>query len=97
MLEKVKFFYFMVVDVMMYYFLNEYIDLGLHVTYRHAFALVLVASAIILFLFKPEISKGFTVFTEACIYSMPLLVTTLVSLLIWFLIICENNGKSCIR
>ena len=83
-LEKAKGFYFMVVAIMMYYFLNEYIDLGLHVTYRHAFALVLAASAIILFLYKPNIARGITAFKEACIYSIPLGVTTVVSLFIWF-------------
>ena len=51
-LEKVKVFYFMAVAVMMYYFITEYIDIGLHVTYRHAFALVLAFSAILLFLYK---------------------------------------------
>ena len=83
-LEKVKNVYFIVVAVMMYYFLNEYINLGLHVTYRHAFALVLFFSATVLFLFKPNIARGFTAFKEACIYSVPLLVTTVVSLFIWF-------------
>ena len=51
-LEKAKEVYFMVVAVMMYYFLNEYIDLGLHITYRHAFALVLAVSAFLLFLYN---------------------------------------------
>ena len=54
--EKVKMVYFMVVAVMMYYFLNEYIDIGLHITFRHAFTLVLFVSATILFLYKPDIS-----------------------------------------
>ena len=84
-LEKAKVFYFMVVAVMMYYFLNEYIDIGLHVTYRHAFALVLFGSATILFLYKPDIARGFTAFGDACIYSIPLLVTTVVSLFVWFM------------
>ena len=84
-LEKAKAFYFMVVAVMMYYFLNEYIDIGLHVTYRHAFALVLFVSATLLFLYKPNIARGFTAFKEACVYSIPLAVTTVVSLFIWFM------------
>ncbi len=84
-LDNVKAFYFMVVAVMMYYFLNEYIDVGLHVTYRHAFALVLFSSATVLFLSKPNIARGFTAFRDACIYSIPLLVTTVVSLFIWFM------------
>ena len=85
MAEKAKYAYFMVVAVMMYYFLNEYIDIGLHVTFRHAFALVLFASAVLLFLYKPDIARGVTAFKEACMYSAPLLVTTSVSLFIWFM------------
>ena len=83
-LDKVRIFYFMVVAVVMYYFLNEYIDLGLHVTYRHAFALVLFGSATLLFLYKPNIARGVIAFKDACIFSLPLLVTTVVSLFIWF-------------
>lgn len=84
-LEKAKVLYFMIVAIMMYYFLNEYIDIGLHITYRHAFALVLFFSATLLFLYKPDIARGVTAFKEACIYSIPLLVTTVVSLFIWFM------------
>lgn len=84
-LEKAKAFYFMVIAVLMYYFLNEYIDIGLHITYRHAFALVLFVSATLMFLCKPNIARGFTAFKEACVYSIPLLVTTVVSLFIWFM------------
>ena len=84
-LEKAKMFYFMVVAIMMYYFLNEYINLGLHITFRHAFALVLFFSAALLFLYKPDISRGITAFKDACIYSIPLLVTAVVSLFIWFM------------
>ena len=83
-IEKAKTFYFMVVAVMMYYFLNEYLDLGLHVTYRHALTLVLAFSAIAMFLYKPDIPRGVTAFKDACIYSIPLAVTTVVSLFIWF-------------
>ena len=84
-LEKAKVFYFMVVAVMMYYFINEYIDVGLHITYRHAFALVLFGSATLMFLYKPNIARGVTAFSDACIYSIPLLITTVVSLFIWFM------------
>lgn len=83
--EKAKAAYFVIVAVMMYYFLNEYIDIGLHVTFRHAFALILFGSATLLFLYKPNIPRGFTAFRDACIYSIPLLVTTVVSLFIWFM------------
>ncbi len=84
-LEKAKGLYFVLVAIMMYYFLNEYIDVGLHVTYRHAFTLLLFASAMLLFLYKPDIAKGAVAFKDACIYSIPLLVTTVVSLFIWFM------------
>ena len=83
-IEKAKAFYFTVVAVMMYYFLEEYIDLGLHVTFRHAFALVLAFSALCMFLYKPDIPRGVTAFKDACVYSIPLAVTTIVSLFIWF-------------
>lgn len=83
-LVKFKEFYFMVVAVMMYYFLNEYIDIGLHVTFRHAFALVLAFSAMLMFMIKPDFARGIPAFAGAVIYSTPLLVTTVVSLFIWF-------------
>lgn len=85
LLEKAKEIYFIVVAVMMYYFLNEYIDVGLHVTYRHAFALALFGSATLLFLHKPDIARGFTAFKQACVYSTPLLVTMMASLFVWFI------------
>lgn len=77
--------YFMAIAVLMYYFLSEVINLGLFITYRHAFALVLFFSATLLFLYKPNIERGFTAFKDACIYSIPLAVTTVVSLFIWFM------------
>lgn len=85
LLEKIKEVYFIAVAVLMYYFLNEYIDVGLHVTYRHFFALILFFSAAVLFLCKPDISRGVVAFKDACIYSTPLLVTTAVSLFVWFM------------
>lgn len=84
LLKYAKYGYFIAVAVMMYYFINEYIDLGVHVTYRHAFTLVLAFSAILLFLIKPNVARGVTSFKDACVYSAPLLVTTVVSLFIWF-------------
>lgn len=85
LLAKAKDFYFIVVAVMMYYFLTEYIDVGLHITFRHAFALVLFGSATLMFLYKPDIPRGVTSFMDACIYSIPLLITTVVSLFIWLM------------
>jgi len=81
---RIRTVYFMAVAVMMYYFITEYIDLGIHITYRHAFALVLVALAMAEFLYVPNIARGLTALKSALVYSIPLAVTTLVSLFIWF-------------
>lgn len=76
--------YFIAVAVLMYYFLNETINLGLFVTYRHAFALVLFASALVVFLLKPNIARGATTLKSTLVYCIPLIITILVSLFIWF-------------
>ena len=76
--------YFVVVAVLMYYFLVEIINLGLFVTYRHAFALVLFASAFLCFLCKPNIARFVTTLKGTFVYCTPLLVTFLVSMWIWF-------------
>jgi len=85
LLEKAKYIYFMAVAVLMYYFLTEEIQMGIYVTYRHAFTLVLAFSAVLMFMYKPNIARGITAFKDACVYSVPLLVTTVVSLFIWFM------------
>jgi len=77
--------YFMAAAVLMYYFLTEVINLGLFVTYRHAFALVLFASAFFAFLWKPNIARGVSSLKAAFVCCMPLLVTIVVSLFIWFM------------
>lgn len=76
--------YFIAVAVLMYYFLNETINLGLFVTYRHAFALVLFASAVVVFLLKPNIARGATTLKATLVYCIPLIITILASLFIWF-------------
>ncbi len=76
--------YFMAVAVLMYYFLNEVINLGIFVTYRHAFALLLFASAFCAFLYKPNIARGISSLKSTLVYSAPLIVSIMVSLFIWF-------------
>ena len=76
--------YFIMIAVLMYYFLNETINLGLFVTFRHAFALVLFASALFSFLIKPNIARGTATLKATFVYCVPLIVTILVSLFIWF-------------
>lgn len=84
-MQKAKEFYFVLVAVLMYYFLTEIINLGIFVTYRHAFALVLTASGLLFFLLKPNIARGITAVKSAFLYSVPLIITILVSLFIWFM------------
>ena len=78
-------YYFLLVSVLMYYFLTQIINLGLFVTYRHAFALLLFASAFFAFLFKPNIARGVASLKSTMVYCVPLFVTILVSLFIWFM------------
>ena len=77
--------YFMAIAVLMYYFLTEVINLGLFVTYRHAFALCLFASAFFAFLYKPNIARGASSLKATFVYCTPLIITILVSLFIWFM------------
>ena len=76
--------YFIAVAVLMYYFLTETINLGIFITFRHAFALVLFVSAFACFLFKPNIARGVSTLKATFVYCVPLIITILVSLFIWF-------------
>lgn len=76
--------YFIAVAVLMYYFLHETIQIGIFISFRHAFALVLFASALLCFLIKPNIARGAAALKPAIVYCAPLLITVLVSLFIWF-------------
>ena len=76
--------YFMAMAVLMYYFLTEVINLGLFVTFRHAFALVLFVSTFLVFLYKPNIARGVASIKATLIYCAPLAITILASLFIWF-------------
>lgn len=76
--------YFIAVAVLMYYFLTETINLGLFITFRHVFALVLFASAFICFLVKPNIARGVAGLKSTFVYCLPLIITILTSLFIWF-------------
>ncbi len=83
-LEKSLKGYFILVAVLMYYFITQTINLGLFVTFRHAFALLLFASALLCFLIKPNIARGTATLKATFVYASPLLITVFVSLFIWF-------------
>lgn len=75
---------FMAVAVMMYFFITEEIKIGVYVTFRHAFALMLFAIAFLYFLIRPNAARGAVAFKDALLYSVPLLVTVSFSLFVWF-------------
>ena len=77
--------YFLTVAVLMYYFLNEELQIGVFVTFRHVFALILFASTFMAFLYKPNIARGVASLKSALVYSSPLIITVLASLFIWFM------------
>lgn len=76
--------FFMAMAVLMYYFLTEVMNLGLFVSYRHIFALVLFVSALSAFLYKPNIARGVSSIKATFVYCTPLLITIVASLFIWF-------------
>ena len=82
--QKIGKVYFIVVAVLMYYFITQEINLGLFITFRHAFALLLFLSAFVAFLYKPNIARGVSSLKSTFVYCTPLIVTVLVSLFIWF-------------
>lgn len=84
LIEKTLKGYFILVAVLMYYFITETINLGLFITFRHVFALVLFASALICFLIKPNIARGTATLKPTLVYASPLIITIVVSLFIWF-------------
>ena len=75
---------FFAVAVMMYFFINEILNVGVFVTYRHVFALALTAFAILCFLLRPNVARLAVALKDALAYSVPLFVTLTASLYIWF-------------
>lgn len=82
--EKVQTVWFVSLATLMYYFLTEILNLGVFVTYRHVFALLIFASGVLSFLIRPNIARGMVALRGAVLYSIPLLATLAVSLFIWF-------------
>ncbi len=77
-------FYFMAVAVLMYYFITQVMYLGILVTMRHIFALVLFGSTFVMFLIKPNIARGAVGLKSALVYALPMFIQIVVSLFIWF-------------
>ena len=83
--EKVIAVYFFALTVMMYYFLDNTLNFKLSITFRHLFGLIIIASALICFMIKPNIARASVSFKSACVMGLPLLVTLTASMLVWVL------------
>lgn len=78
--------YFLALLFMMHYFINETAFIGgVGISYRHLFALGIVLSSFCVFLIKPELCRAVVSVKSALVYSAPLLIMTLVSMLVWVL------------
>ena len=54
----VKTVYFIALATMMYYFLTQGASLPIYITFRHLFALLIVASAFVCFLVRPDLPRA---------------------------------------
>ena len=81
--EKVKTVYFVAAATLMYYLMDEILRLSVYITFRHLLALVLIASAFVCFLVRPNIARASVAVKAGAILSVPMLVMLTVSLLIW--------------
>ena len=81
----VKTVYFIALATMMYYFLTQGASLPIYITFRHLFALLIVASAFVCFLVRPDLARAVSAVKAGAVLSIPLLVMVTVSLLIWSL------------
>ena len=81
--QKVIGAYFMALSIMMYYFLNDVLEFGLSITYRHLFALIIIVSGVLYFLVTPDIPRASVSVKSALVISVPLLVTVTASMLVW--------------
>lgn len=86
--------YFICVMFLMYYFITQDVYLGgIGITLRHVFALLLIFSAFIYFLFCPDVAKGAVTVKSVLVFAIPLAVTVLASMLVW---IIEKSAVSTI-
>lgn len=80
---KIRTVYFVSVATLMYYLLQEVLQLPVYFTFRHVLALVLIASAFVCFLIRPNIARASTAVKAGMVLSAQMLVMLTASLLIW--------------
>ena len=90
--ENILAIYFIALGVMMHYFVEDmtYIG-GIGISFRRIFALVIVFSTAIIFLVKPNISRGIVSLKSALVMSAPIVVMLTASLLIWAVNLTETD------
>ena len=81
--KKVLGVYFIALSVLMHYFLNNALEFGLSITFRHLFAVIIIVSGIIYFLAKPDVPKALVAFKSSLVAGTPLFVTLTASMLVW--------------
>lgn len=81
--ERITAVYFTAVATLMYYFIDEVLYIPVGVTFRHIFALLLIFSAFLHFLIRPNIARGAVVVKSGLVMGTPTLVMIVASLFIW--------------
>lgn len=85
--EKAAAVSFTALAAIMYYSLDGYFDFGVYVTYRHVLAVLLIVSAFVCFLVRPNVARMATVWKDCLAFSAPTFVFLFVSLFLW----CYNK------
>lgn len=82
--ENVLAIYFIALAALMHYFIEDMAFIGgIGISYRHIFALAIVFSTFVIFLMKPNISRGIVSFKSSIVMSAPIIVMLTVSCFIW--------------
>lgn len=86
--------YFTALAFLMYFFINEvaYIG-GIGVTFRHIFALAIIASAFVYFLIRSDVGRALVSVRSALVFATPLLVVVVASMLVW---VVDQSGTATI-
>ncbi len=77
--------YFAALSFLMHYFIHEDINIGVGLTFRHLFALAIIVSGFVVFLVKPRMDRALVSLKSALVFSVPLLVVLVASMLVWLL------------
>ena len=86
--------YFTALAFLMYFFINEVAYIGvIWVTFRHIFALTIIASAFVYFLIRSDVGRALVSVKSALVFATPLLVVVVASMLVW---VVDQSGTATI-